>query len=279
MTQGPLAVSVFPIVGTEGIAIGPAPIATFIDGGGADPVGDYSATIDVYDSLGSLVISVPAASITQNADAAQYTVNSPGFTLPEEGTYQVVVSVTDDASADPITAQGAATAVIADAPLTAVVPGVTQNVNTGVVLGYGLSVGTFTDANLAATTSDFVATIDWGDGSPNSIGLVSNLGQPAGTFVVYGMHTYAKAGSYFVTTNVLDDGGSTTALYATFNVTDPPITGTVHNFTSVEGQSSGSVLLATIDDPNTLATAADITALLTAWGDGTPPVARPSPSP
>ena len=53
-------------------------------------------------------------------------------------------------------------------------------------------------------------------------------------------------------------------------VTDPAITGTGHNFTSVEGQNSGTVLLAAINDPNTLATAPDITALLTAWGDGTP---------
>ena len=43
------------------------------------------------------------------------------------------------------------------------------------------------------------------------------------------------------------------------------------NFTAVEGQNTGSVLLATITDPNTLATAADITALLIGgWGDGTP---------
>ena len=38
VTQGPLAVSAFPIVGTEGIAIAAGPIATFIDAGGADPI-------------------------------------------------------------------------------------------------------------------------------------------------------------------------------------------------------------------------------------------------
>ena len=36
VTQGPLAVSAFPVVGTEGIAIPAGPIATFIDAGGAD---------------------------------------------------------------------------------------------------------------------------------------------------------------------------------------------------------------------------------------------------
>ena len=271
VTQGPLAVTAFPIVGTEGITIPSAPIATFIDAGGADPVSDYSATINIYDSLNNLVISVPAALIFQHADAAQYTVVAPDLLLPEEGTYQVEVLVTDDNSADPITVSGRSLAVIADAPLTAGV-GVTQNVNTGVVLGFGLSVGTFTDANLAAPTTDFTTTIDWGDGSPNSIGLVSNLGQPAGTFVVYGTHTYAKPGSYFVTTNVLDDGGSTTTLYATFNVTDLPVTGSTKSFTAVEGQNTGTFVLATFEDPNTLATLSDVKAELAmgGWGDMTP---------
>ena len=119
VTQGPLAVSAFPVVGTEGIVIPSAPIATFIDAGGADPIGDYSATINIYDPTNTLIVSVPAASIFQHADAAQYTVVAPDFTLPEEGTYQVEVLVTDDGSADPITVSGRSTAVIADAPLTA----------------------------------------------------------------------------------------------------------------------------------------------------------------
>ena len=54
VTQGPLVVSTFPIVGTEGIAIPAAPIATFIDNGGSAPIGDYSTTIDVYNSAGTL---------------------------------------------------------------------------------------------------------------------------------------------------------------------------------------------------------------------------------
>ena len=59
--QGTLAVSAFPIVGTEGIAIAAGPIATFIDAGGADPAANYSATVAITRPSGfSLVI--PAAS-------------------------------------------------------------------------------------------------------------------------------------------------------------------------------------------------------------------------
>ena len=185
-----------------------------------------------------------------------------------------MVSVTDDGSADPITVSGASTAVISDALLTAG-PAVTQSINTGVVAGFGYFVGSFTDANLGAPTSDFTAMVDWGDGSPNGIALISNFGQPAGTFSVFAPHIYAKAGSYFVTTNVLDAGGSTIALFATFNVTDLPVTGATKSFTTVEGQNTGTFVLATFEDPNTLATLSDVKAELAigGWGDGTPMIA------
>ena len=81
VVQGPLAVSAFPIVGTEGTTIPSAPIATFIDTGGAD-IGAYTATISIYDSNNVLVLSVPAVSITQNANAAQFTVIAPDLVLP-----------------------------------------------------------------------------------------------------------------------------------------------------------------------------------------------------
>ena len=45
--------------------------------------------------------------------------NAPAFTIPEEGTYKVVVAVTDSAGTTPITVSGTSQAVIADAALTA----------------------------------------------------------------------------------------------------------------------------------------------------------------
>jgi hypothetical protein len=274
VTQGPLALSVFPIVGTEGLAIGPAPIATFIDGGGADPVADYSASITVFDASGAAVVSIPSAGITQNADAAQFTVQSPGFTLPQEGTYQVVVSVTDDASANPITVDGASLAVIADADLSAGAA-VLLAPNTGVPLPSSTVVGSFSDANPAAPLSDFSATIDWGDGSPNSLGTITQPGGVGTPFDVTGGHTYAKPGVYTITTNVVDDGGETVTLLASATVTDLPVTGATRNFTTVEGQNTGTFVLATFSDPNTLATVANENATLAVggWGDTTPSVA------
>ena len=271
MTQGPLAVSAFPLVGTEGIAIAAAPIATFIDAGGADPIAEYSATIDIFDSGGTLVDTFAAASITQAANANQFTVNAPAFTLPEAGTYQVVVSVTDSGGTTPITVSGASHATIADAPLTAGAT-VLQTGNTGVAL-VGVGVGSFTDGNPVATTADFTGTIDWGDGSPNSVAFFTNTGP--GAFDVSGDHTYAKPGIYTVTTNVFDDDGATTTLTSSFTITDLPVTGATRSFTAVEGQNTGPFILATFEDPNTMATVADVSATLGigGWGDGTPTVA------
>ena len=79
--------------------------------------------------------------------------------------------------------------------------------NTGVALPASTVVGTFTDANTFATTADFTATIDWGDGSPPSTGVVVATATP-GVFDVEGGHTYAKPGVYTTKITVHDDGGS-----------------------------------------------------------------------
>jgi hypothetical protein len=53
------------------------------------------------------------------------------------------------------------------------------------------------------------------------------------------------------------------------------VTGATQNFTAVEGQSTGLFVLATFTDPNTLATVADLSAVLAVggWGDGKPTTA------
>ena len=269
VTQGPLAVTAFPIVGTEGLPIAAAPIATFIDAGGADPVTDYSAQIIIVDSAGTTVLNTAAASITQNGNSAEYTVHAPAITLPEEGTYSVRVVVTDSDTPNPLTVAGWSTAVIADASLTAGAATLLTP-NTGIALPASTVVGTFTDANTGAPATDFRVSIDWGDGSPASTGVVVSTG--GGGFSVDGGHTYAKPGVYTTLITVIDDGGSQVVVTGSATVTDLPVTGAVRSFGAVEGADTGTIVLATFEDPNTLATVANVTATLppNGWGDGTP---------
>jgi hypothetical protein len=235
-----LVVSALPIVGTEGIAIPAGQIGSFIDMGGPSPIGSYSASFSIFNSSGTMVVGPLAGTVTQIGTSAQFNVDAPSFTLPEEGSYQVVVSVTDSAGSGPITVSAASTAVIADAALTA---STTQpNVSTTEASifptpGFGTSqfhgpVASFVDGNTGAPVSDFIATIDWGDGSPMTAGTVvaGPPGSTAGTFVIDGSHTYADSGvnggsgSYPIQVFVQDAGGSRLTLTNTDSVADNPIT-------------------------------------------------------
>src|SRR5438094_814593 len=71
------------------------------------------------------------------------------------------------------------------------------------------NVANLADANSQATTADFTATIDWGDGS-SSAGTVT--GPTGGPFMVSGSHTYASTGPELISATVTDDGGSPTAV-------------------------------------------------------------------
>ncbi len=72
-------------------------------------------------------------------------------------------------------------------------------------------VATFTDAGGADPTTDYTATITWGDGSSSPASRIVANGAPNGvTFSVYATHTYADKGSYAVQVVIADEGGSLT---------------------------------------------------------------------
>src|SRR5262249_100340 len=126
-------------------------------------------------------------------------------TYAEAGTYAYTVTVTDDGGAVTVIS---GSAIIADAALSPkpVEPMVsTTEASIFPVPAFGKpGTGTpaqglvgpvvgFQDANPGATTSDFTATIDWGDGTPITAGTVA-VGGGAGPFVVNGSHIYADSG-------------------------------------------------------------------------------------
>ncbi len=277
VTQGPIAVTVLPIVGTEGTALGTVNVATFVDAGGqSNTAADYTATVTIVAPDGTVGATI-TGTVTPLA-AGQFSVSADLGTPPEEGVYQIQVAITDNSvPATPITVTGASTATIADALLTAG-PAVLLSLNTG-ALSTNV-IGSFTDGNAGATTADYTGTINWGDGSPATAATFVATATP-GVFDVEGTHAYANPspmGGYTITTVVNDDGGSTVTLLATATVTDlpvAPVTGTATTISAVEGLNTGTIVLANIMDPNPLATASSLTAVINNWGDNTPSSAKP----
>jgi virginiamycin B lyase len=66
-------------------------------------------------------------------------------------------------------------------------------------------VATFTTDAVAPVASDFIATVDWGDGSPPTAGRVDAA--PAGGFQVVGSHVYASAGTFTPSVTVFNGVG------------------------------------------------------------------------
>jgi len=78
---------------------------------------------------------------------------------------------------------------------------------------YAGPTATFTDEDPNGTSSDYTATIDWGDSSTSS-GTVSP-GSGSGPYTVSGTHTYSATGTYTITTTIDDEGGSQTVATCT----------------------------------------------------------------
>jgi RHS repeat-associated protein len=125
-------------------------------------------------------------------------------------------------------------------------------------------VASFTDPDSSATTGDYLATVDWGDGSPPSL---ASIHQANGSFSVDGAHTYAEEGSYHVTTSIADadnvGNGAQTKSVAT--VGDAPLSAV---FSALAGPQSFTGQIATLADANPAASPADFAATID-WGDST----------
>src|SRR5262249_52977298 len=127
-------------------------------------------------------------------------------TFRQVGPVSVAVHITDK---DGDSASVRTTSIVADAALAAT--GTTLQTKSNQPLR-NVVVATFTDGNPFATISDFVATVDWGDGS-TSKGLISKTQTG---FAVLGSHTYSIAGAYSVQAHIRDgSANSVSAQYYT----------------------------------------------------------------
>jgi len=203
-------------------------VATFTDADPASMVGpptsDYTATINWGDGTSSAAPRITAAGSPSGVVFSVYGNHSYGAGAGDEGSVAISVIIKDAGGSQTIASSEAD---IADAPLASTPAQPPVAAAEGVALPPATAIATFTDANPLATPADFTATIDWGDGTPQSAGTVS--GPVAGVFTVTGGHTYADSGvnggtgTFKITVHVADDGGSVVNLTNTANVTDVAI--------------------------------------------------------
>jgi hypothetical protein len=174
-------------------------VATFDDPDTSATASEYSATIDWGDGS-------PTSSGTISGSGGSFQVDGT-HTYEEEGTYDVTVVITDvDNTSNTDTAHS--TANVADAPLHSQCAAPATSLK-----AYAGPTATFTDEDPNGTSSDYTATIDWGDSSTSS-GTVSP-GSGSGPYTVSGTHTYSATGTYTITTTIDDAGGSQTVATCT----------------------------------------------------------------
>ena len=235
------------ITATEGIARINVLVATFTDLP-TDNITNYTAAIDWGDSTMSTgVIS---------AAAGHFNVRGT-HTYVDEGFFIPTITVNDS---DGSTNFDVGTATVDDAPLS----GIGRTITPVEGVSFTAIIADFADANPFATTNDFTASIDWGDGAVTA-GRVA----PDGTdFSVTGTHTYAAEGMYDITVSVDDVGGSGVVISSVANASDVPLSVTGVVLTPVEGVPFTNVV-ATFTDPDpTIDSPASFSATIN-WSDGT----------
>jgi hypothetical protein len=182
------------------------PVASFSDANTALTAASFVATINWGDGTLATEGTVTGATGTFNVIGQH--------TYADEGTFTTTVNVTE-IGAGGATASDTGTATVTEAD---VLTGTPINFNAKAGLPFTGPVATFNDTDLASTSGDFVASIDWGDGQ-TSAGMISGGG---GTFTVSGTHTYATAGSYAVLVTLTDPppGTATASVTSTATVSD-----------------------------------------------------------
>jgi ELWxxDGT repeat protein len=235
------------------------PVASFTEAGPPQPPGRYNATVIPDLDPGS---AVPGLIVADGHGGFVVRATLAGFPFGTNGITVVIAAAGGDTTA----VHGSLT--VLDAPLSA------AGLPVAAVPGkpFGGAVATFHDPAPYASGTVYHATIDWGDGTPASVGSVQANG--GGNFTVSGNHHYARAGSYTVRTAIGDPAGSTVTASGTATVALPPLAvGAVWAPTTLAGTPAGPLTLVDFQDAAGFAGPAAYQATI-AWGDGTTTAGR-----
>ncbi|SDO05813.1 hypothetical protein [Afipia sp. GAS231] len=243
---------------TERLALSPnTVVAHIIDGHHADTAGSFTATIDWGDGVTSVG--------TITGSNGSFSVEG-GHTYADEGNFDVTATVVRISDATSVSATQ--TVVVNDSDFltahgtTLIAPAGQAQTN--------VTVATFSDTDLAALASEFVATIDWGDGV-TSVGTIAGSN---GSFTVAGNHTYAATSPDTITVTMEEPAPATAVATATsfrFDHVDQPPVNTVPGTQNALNHTDLAIAGFSVTDPdaNTLTTTLHVdhgTLALTAAG-------------
>ncbi|MGD0058941.1 MAG: hypothetical protein ABSD58_05925 [Verrucomicrobiia bacterium] len=308
IADAPLAlVSEGSLVFTEGLLGTNETLLTFVDSNNlanASSIGGYVAFVRWGDGTSSTFSNDTVVGSHVDSDGFNYGDASivnlsnnvfevvANHVYPSNFTYSVTVQVNDIGGAAPIIVSGD-TSTVVDAGLTVVqvdpalsaLPGYESLAqDSGNALGQWVIA--FSDTNEFASVppisvapyTEYLAMINWGDGSPNTVGTVvtnnvsvSGVANVAGqgTFLVYGNHTYSTNCAQFSMSVLVQDivGTSEAAVTATVSVTASPITTDGYTVYAAANDTYSGVV-ASFTDPDTALNASSFSATIN-WGDGT----------
>jgi len=247
VSDAALTATAIAVSATEGAGFS-GRVATFTDANPAGAAGDYTVTINWGDQT-----SASAGAVTLSGGV--FTVTGSHTYAEEASNLQVTVTISDHGATTSVTG----TANVSDAALTATAVAVAATEGAS----FSGRVATFTDADPAAAASDYTVTIDWGDQTSATSGVVSLSG---GVFTVTGSQTYAEEASNLPVSVTISDHGATTSVNGTANVADASLSATAATvFAAVNSTFTGQV--ATFSDADPAGAAGDYTAEIL-WGDG-----------
>ena len=274
-----------------------AVVATFSDSDSGQVAGDFTATIDWGDGTttgGAVGGSNGAFTVSGSHSYGIAGLIPVKVTVADDGAGTATASTTGAAQVgppaplvliDPVLVSFAG---LIGSTLTSLVGSVfatTQSATEGVALAAGTAVAAFADTNAADTQANFIALINWGDGT-TTVGTVSLAGSQSplpgvqvSAFVVSGSHTYGDEGSFPVSVGIIrtTDNASGTiqgsasgqpAIATAVTVADADRLTPVPLGPLVANPNTYSGVVAQFTDANVNSVAGDFTASID-WGDGT----------
>jgi hypothetical protein len=107
-------------------------------------------------------------------------------------------------------------------------------------------VATFTDPGGGGEPSDYSASINWGDGSPATVGTITLTGT---TFTVSGSHLYGEEGTATIRATINHENTTPQTVTGTVTISDPAVVGTALADTATAGAPLFNQAVATFTDP------------------------------